>query len=235
MGMFGEVAKGAATGYAVGSFFADPRSTSRKAVAAAFTIVAAFFMILLTSLMQLMGSDGDTEKNMATSPWGIVMSLVIVIAGAKFLTKAPFSVFKFPLHLIASFRTSIPCIVGWVVLVLLMIPTFFIVKSPGGLFFLDLLVIVVSFVVGGLSVSDIKKIQQGGSAVQTGVARAMNAAPEAVQLTWTGALHKPTYIVALPYVLQREALPMLHQNLAHALPNHQVIDLNEHQVVLAQA
>lgn len=239
----GAFADGIIIGNAVGTIVGDRRA-SRRLAAIMFTVLAAAFIICATVIphaMEALANTGESSSGgelgplFGIAPFNFIAMFVIVIAGAKFTATAPFSVFKVPQHVIASMRTSVACIVMWAVLIVLSVLTFMVITNAIGLFFMDLLIVVVSLVTGRLSIGAFKRVQDGGAEVQEGIARAVNSAPESVQLTWAGPIHSPTYIVALPYILQQQMFPMIHQNIAHALPTHQVIEISESRVVLTKA
>jgi len=139
MSYIGSVAKGAAAGYVVGSVITDPRKTSRRLVALA-SIVVAFIVMLVSTVVPVFNSasqnngvvDGAAARSLAAI--GFICVLIIAIGGAKFTAPVPFSVFKLPVHLIASFRTSVSTIVLWAALVVISILTFLVVLNPFGRF-----------------------------------------------------------------------------------------------------
>lgn len=239
MSYIGSVAKGAAAGYVVGSFISDPRKTSRRIVALA-SIALAFIVMLVTTVVPVFNSagqnngeiDGGVARQFAVL--GFICVLIIAIGGAKFTTPVPFSVFKFPTHLVASFRTSVPTIVLWAALVLFSALAFLVVLNPFGRFWLELLLVVLGFVAGHSTMNAMRKVQKGGTEVQDGVARALGQAPQNVQLTWSGKLTSPVYVVTLPVVLQTDQLGIFLQHLSQALPAHRVLESDQTHVVLTK-
>jgi len=239
MSYIGSVAKGAAAGYVVGSFISDPRKTSRRLVALA-CIAVAFVVMLVSTVVPVFNSagqnngvvDGSAARSLAAI--GFICVLIIAIGGAKFTTPVPFSVFKLPMHLIASFRTSVATIVLWATLAVLSILTFLVVLNPFGRFWLELLLLILGFIAGSSAMNAMRKVQKGGTEVQDGVARALGQAPQNVQLTWSGKLTSPSYVVTLPVVLQTDQLGVFLQHLSQALPAHRVLESDQTHVVLTK-
>ncbi|MGO2110461.1 MAG: hypothetical protein ACTH31_02495 [Pseudoclavibacter sp.] len=239
----GALADGIIIGSAVGAIASDRRARRRMA-ALIFALLAIVFIFCATVIPHAMhwmsttnasGDDRHLGPLFAVAPFNVIAVIVLIIAGAKWATPAPFSAFAIGKHAIASMRTSVACIVFWALTLVASVLTFLVISNGWALFFMDILVVVLAIITGRLSIGAYTRVQRGGGEVQDGVARALNVSGDTVDVTWVGELRAPQFIATFPRLVPQEALSMLHGNLGHGLPGYQVHELTEARVVLARA
>lgn len=232
MGVARSVVGGFATGVAVGAVLSDPRKSARRVLAAILFAIGVIFTYF--SCYTWVDGQGSAVGFAVT---GVFWLFVILVSAAKFATRFPFSVFRFGSHLSASFSRSpvfrVTSFVAAGSYVLLIVAC-----GIGAVSFAMLTATVVVMAVsalGVMSMGAVNNLVAMAVVVQDGVARALGANFDGVEVVNTGTLLNPELTASFAYVVSPENLESVQSNLAQALPSFRILGIDQTGVTLAQS